>query len=73
VETNNGAISYTCVVCGKKWGGHKENGTSGICIECFAKWALKNYECFGEYKEESVKCTICKISKYCKEYYDSKK
>jgi len=66
VEMNTETTSYTCIVCGRKWGGDKEVGTSGVCIECFAKWALKNYNCFGKYKIDE--CMNCKISKYCKEY-----
>jgi len=73
VETNIRATSYTCIVCGEKWGGHEETGTSGICIKCFAKWALKNYQCFGSYNEKNMNCITCKISKYCREYYDDKK
>ena len=61
------AVSYTCIVCGTKWGGNTDIGSSGICIECFAKWAFKTYDCFGNYNKG---CTTCKIINYCKEYYD---
>jgi len=72
VETDDQATSYTCVVCGIKWGGKQENNTSGICIKCFAKWAIKNYKCFGKYGSMD-NCLTCKISKYCREYYESQR
>jgi len=62
---------YHCIKCGKVWGGSTDNQTSGLCIDCFATWAVTKYSCFGNYNN-SPDCKNCKISKYCKVYYESK-
>lgn len=60
---------FHCINCGRTWGSGVDVCSSGICIECFAQWALTKKECFGNTINVSKECNLCE---YCKEYYEFK-
>jgi len=65
------ATKFHCVKCGTLWGKGLDIQSSGVCIECFAEWALTKIECFGKcYKIDCL--NVCKFVYYCKEYYGIK-
>ncbi len=57
-----------CIVCGTYWGVGEYNGSHGICINCFAEWAIIRRPCFGDIKNCSDE--QCTLKKYCIEYYN---
>jgi hypothetical protein len=60
---------FHCINCGRTWGNGCDVDSYGICIECFAKWALIKKPCFGNTPNGRIECIFCE---YCKEYYEFK-
>jgi len=70
-RNSNFPITFHCIECGEIWGDGRDIKSYGLCIECFAKWAVTKKSCFGRdfIIENSQNCSL---HKYCGEFYGFK-
>jgi hypothetical protein len=67
----NASVKFHCISCGGVWGEGEDIESYGLCIECFAKWAVTKKPCFGiDFVVENS--TNCPLHKYCGEFYGFK-
>jgi hypothetical protein len=65
------SITFHCIECGETWGEGKDIRSYGLCITCFAKWAITKKSCFGkDFVVENNQA--CSLHKYCGEFYGFK-